>query len=137
MTYGVGFKRRSKRVQLTNQSVFASGSVAAATVARYRINAAGTVQTKAGTAAYVTEENWLVSGANTEFQMQLAQVSVAGSGGFSGTSTTWFDTTADREVTFTAGVGLVGQGTMTAKIRDKTTLVELASATIILDSEGV
>lgn len=138
MTYGVGFKRRDIRVQLFNDSVFASGSVAAGIIARYRLNAAGTIQTKAGTAAYVNEGNWLVSGANTEFEAQYQNGGVTGTGGaFSGTSASWVAMTADKEITFSTGIGQVAQGTLLVKIRDKTTLAELASATIIMDSEGV
>lgn len=139
MTYGVGFYRRRARVFLEDDAVFASGSTAAGIIARYRLNAAGTIQTKAGTAAYVNEGNWLLSGANTEFEAQYQQEGpITGTGGsFTGTSASWVAMTADKEITFSSSIGGAGHGNLRVKIRDKTTLVELASALIAMDSEGV
>ena len=127
----------SVSVTLNGQSIFAAGSTGGGATARYRINAAGTVQTKEGLNPYVTQETWLLGGSASDFEVRATVQSQTGVGGFGGSIGTYLNCGTDREWTALATNGNIFSGTLLIEMRPAGGGAVLASALIDMESDFV
>lgn len=123
-------------VTLTSFSVSASGGTTGTATARATVDSAGLQQSKVGTASYVTENTWLVFGANTDYEVRATLSSSTGTGSAGGSAfSTWISCATGGEWTAAAVVGFVFEATILLEIRYVPTGTVLASNTVILESE--
>lgn len=123
-------------VLLSSFSVSASGVTTGNATARVSIDNTGLQRSKSGGAAYITENTWLIFGANTDYEVRATLSSTSGTGSTGGSAfSTWIACSTGGEWTAAAAAGLVFEAAILLEIRYIPTGVVLASNTITLDSE--
>lgn len=120
---------------LTARTVLASGSTSGTSTARYYVDSDGYIYTKQGTAATVQQEQWLIGGANTDYEVRFTQVSSLGTGSLIGTLNTWLGTSADREINTITTAGNNYETTVTVEIREASSGTVLSTQDIVLNSD--
>ena len=120
---------------LTGHSVLASGSTSGASTARYYVDSDGYIYTKQGTAAIVQQEQWLIAGTNTDYEVRFTQTGSTGSGGLNGTLSTWLGTGTDREINATTTAGNTYDTDVTVEIREASSGVVLATVSVNLTAD--
>jgi hypothetical protein len=99
----------------------------------WRLSSTGIVQYSSGpSGAATTGETWLVSGANSDYEVRFTKT--AGAATPYGTLDTWLACSTTREVGFLAPAqnDVTYSADVLVEIRDKTTLTVLSSATMSL-----
>lgn len=120
---------------LTAHSPYASGSTSGTSTARYYVDSDGFIYTKQGTAAIVQQEQWLLGGTNTDYEVRFTQTGSTGSGSLNGTLNTWLGLGTDREINTTTTAGNTYNTTVTVEIREVSSGTVLSTTTIDLTSE--
>ena len=120
---------------LTAHSPDASGSTSGTSTARYYVDSDGFIYTKQGTAAIVQQEQWLLGGTNTDYEVRFTQTGSTGTGSLNGTLNTWLGLGTDREINTTTTAGNTYNTTVTVEIREVSSGTVLSTTTIDLTSE--
>lgn len=120
---------------LTAHSLDASGSNSSTSTARYYVDSDGFIYTKQGTAAIVQQEQWLLGGTNTDYEVRFTQTGSAGSGSLNGTLSTWLALSTDREINTTTTNGNTYDATVTVDIREVSSGTIVATTSIDLTSD--
>lgn len=120
---------------LTGHSVLASGGTSGASTARYYVDSDGFIYTKQGTAAIAQQEQWLLGGTNSDYQVRFTQTGSTGSGSLNGTLNTWLGLGADQEINTTTTSGNTYEAYVTVEIREAASGTVLGSANIALSSD--
>lgn len=120
---------------LTAHSLDASGSNSSTSTARYYVDSDGFIYTKQGTAAIVQQEQWLLGGTNTDYEVRFTQTGSTGTGSLNGTLNTWLGLGTDREINTTTTAGNMYYTTVTVEIREVSSGTVLSTTTIDLTSE--
>lgn len=120
---------------LVDRSVLASGSTSGTSTARYYVDSDGYIYTKQGTAAIVQQEQWLLAGANSDYEVRFTQTGSTGSGSLNGSLSTWLGLGTDREINTTTTLGNTYETTVTVEIREVASGTVLGSADITLTSD--
>lgn len=120
---------------LTAHSPYAYGSTSGASTARYYVDSDGFIYTKQGTASRVQQEQWLLGGTNSDYEVRFTQTSGVGTGALNGTLGTWLGLGSDREINTTTTSGNTYEATVTVEIREASSGTILQSIGISLSSE--
>lgn len=122
------------RVSLTGANLSDSTPSTTDAEVSYQLNSSGAEQSYVGTgSAYSTIDTWLLSGVASDYDCQLTWVGSTLTGS---AINTWLSCGSTQSWTMTetsAGSGKLGSGTI--KIRDATTLVELASGSVVMSAQ--
>ena len=119
-----------RRIALSYQEIIDSVGLGTA-IAGYRLNSSGIVEKRLG-ASYTTLETWLAAGAASGYECRVTVVSGSLT---TGTAGSWLSLASSRE--WTVQQATVGTNTcqITVEIRNATTLVVAATATIDLSAD--
>lgn len=121
---------------LTAHSLAASGTTSATSTARYYVDSDGFIYTKLGTASIVQqEEQWLLGGTNSDYEVKFTQTGSVGSGSLNGTLGSWLSLSTDREINTTTTAGNTYDATVTVEIREASSGTVVASTSIDLTSD--
>lgn len=115
---------------LTSHDIVASGGTAGNSTARYYVDSDGFIYTKQGTSSSVQQEQWLLGGTNSDYEVRFTQTGSSGSGALNGTLSTWLGLGTDREINTTTTAGNTYETAVTVEIRE-------ASSGTILESVGI
>ena len=120
---------------LTSHSVAASAGTSGGSTARYYVDSDGFIYTKQGLSSIVQQEQWLLGGTNTDYEVRFTQTGSVGSGSLNGTLSTWLGLGTDREINTTTTAGNTYDATVTVEIREVSTGTILQSTSIDLTSD--
>lgn len=120
---------------LTAHNPTASGTTNATSTARYYVDSDGFIYTKQGTASIVQQEQWLLAGTNSDYEVRFTQTGSTGTGGLNGTLSTWLGLGTDREINTTTTSGNIYNATVDVEIREVSSGTILSTIGIVLDSE--
>lgn len=120
---------------LSSYSIMASGSALGGSTARYYVDSDGFIYTKEGLASIVQQEQWLLGGTNSEYEVRFTQTGSAGSGSLNGTLSTWLALSTDREINTTTINGNSYDAIVTVDIREVSSGTIVATTSINLTSD--
>lgn len=122
---------------LTAHSPYASGSNSGTSTARYYVDSDGFIYTKQGISAIVQQEQWLLAGTNSDYEVRFTQTGSTGTGSLNGTLSTWLSLGSDQEINTTTSSTNTYEAIVTVEIREVSTGTILQTTSVTLYSEWI